>query len=116
MDNQNSFLVHGEMKEIPLSHAPLNYHHPGPTLACLEACIKECFPGVTKIETADEPARIGKSPTKVAISIEHNYTGQAQAVFAEGVIKEAKRHLPKTHSKVLLVLNFLPHIYLQQAQ
>lgn len=105
------FLIHGEMTELPAPYAPSNYHHPVPTLACIEKCLKRCFPGITKIKLSDESASIGRHPATVAISVEHNYQGDAQTVFANGLVQVVRRHVPKTNEKTALLLNFLPPIY-----
>lgn len=107
------FLVSGAMTDTPPPYAPSNYHHPAPTLACLESCLREAFPGIMKLRTADTPGR-GNEPSAIAISIEHNYRGHAQALFVKGFIEITKRHIPKTHAQTALILDCVPPIYLTQ--
>jgi len=106
------FIVKGTMKELPAPYAPGNYHHPLPTLACTMKCIKECLPGVRGIEMWDklEGSKKIHNAVSLSVQIKHIYQGSGVNPFLQALVDIIKRHLPESHGKVDLHLDFYPPI------
>lgn len=98
--------IEGTMVEIPPAYAPGSFYHPLPTLACMENCIRECFPGVASIKMVDS---IKNHDVTITARITHRYMGDAVRLFVGSLLDVIKRHIPKTRgSHVFFLLDLEP--------
>lgn len=92
----------GQLVDLPQPYAPASYHHPHPNLACIEACIRECLPGVRELELAEVQSTEGMM---IFARIRTSYQGSAVGIFMKALREVVQRHIPKNVTPISLLLD-----------
>jgi len=99
--------ITGTLAEIPAPYAPMNYHHPGPTLDCMKKCLKECFPSLKRIELTDNAKH--DEQMRLYLEVKHIMKADAVGITLRGILDVLARHLPEGMT-VTAVINLTPPV------